>query len=517
MTVTPQGRSELSRRRLLGLGFGMAGLAAAGCQVQTSDKSSGPKPTVEIPDAKKKLPTKDLTFRWIDSGSLKALFNKAVLDAYHKKHPNVTTDYTGQDWPTVNKTVTLGIRNGSAPDIFAMPQPVPPATAVKEGWVQPIDALIPDFDEWRKQWPEGSLVPGEHVFDGKVYTVPLSSSMVPNQLLIYDEAILDDAGIDPDSDLVSWDQMRAAARKVTKRGDGKVYGLMIPGGQRVGRIVMGLAASAGWPSSETIWGFDFTTGEYAFDAPEVMDALEHLRGFESDGSLFPGCLTFKNDDVVGRMPNGVAGLTFHGPYYVADWKEAAPDWKFGFLGQPPREKGHKVTEPYQAVGQNLIWVNAETPYPEIAGDLFSYVGSVAGQTQQVRLTKGLIQSVIPKANRQAKGFDLDPHGVKAAQIAAAQLRKCPIPSVRNPDVSAALVEAMTIKPDFNELVQGIFTGDVTDPAKTFAQYNSKLNKALDTSIAEARAKGADISRDDWVFADWDPKKDFDAEDYGQRP
>ncbi|TDE14920.1 ABC transporter substrate-binding protein [Jiangella asiatica] len=511
MKATPRSRGELSRRRLLGMGFGLAGLAAAGCQVKVDDDAA-PRPaaTVSIPDPQLELPDGDLTFRWVDSGSLKALFNEAVLEAYHEKHPNVTTDYTGQGWPTVNDTVTLGIRNGTAPDIFAMPQSVPPATAVEEGWVQPIDDLIPDFDAWREQWPADALVPGEHIFDGKVYTLPLGSSLVLSQLLIYDVAVLESAGVDPERDLGSWDQMRAAARTVTQQGGGDVFGLIIPGGQRIGRIVMELAVSAGWRSSETIWGFDFSTGEYAFDAPEIMAALEHLRAFEADGSLFPGSLTFKNDDVVGRMPNGVAGMTFHGNYYVAEWKQGSPGWEFGFAGQPPQEEGGAVFEPYQALGNNNVWVYADTPYPTIAADLLSYVGSVEGQTQLVRMTSGLLQSVIPEANEAAQGFDLDPHGVKSAELAREQMRKCPIPSARNPEVSAALVEAQTIKPDFNELVQGVFTGDITDAAKAFAEYNATLNRSLDESIAEARAKGADISRDDWVFTDWDPTQDYTA-------
>lgn len=503
----PFPRPEMSRRRVLGMGLVATGLAATGCKVQVDDKSSTGGSAIRFPDPEVKLPKGDVTFRWIDSGDQKQPFNDAVVKAYAKKHPNITIDYKGQDWPVVNKTVTLGIRNGSAPDMFAMPQTVPPATAVKEGWVQPIDALIPDFDSWRRQLPSDALVPGEHVFDDKVYTLPLSNSLVLSQLVIYDEKNLDRAGIDPDRDLGSWDAMRAAARKVTK---GEVYGLMIPGGQRLGRIVMELAVSAGWRSSESLWGLDFTTGEYAFDAPEIAAALEHLQAFKSDGSMFPGYLTFKNDDLVGRMPNGVAGMAFHGPYYIPEWRKSAPDWKFGFAPQPPQQQGKPVHEPYQPLGDYTLWVNADSKYPNIAADLLSFIGSAAGQTELVRQTKGLVRSVIPKANAKVKRDELDAQGERAYALAKQQKRICPVPSRRNPDTAKTLIQAETIKPDFNEIVQGIFTGEIDDAAKAFKEYNATLNKAFDNSIADAKAGGAKISRDDWVFADWDPAEDYET-------
>lgn len=140
----------LSRRQALGLlGGAGAAIGLAGCEVQLSgDKPSAPAeaPDLVIPDPQVKLPTEDVTFRWIDSGDLKALFEEPVLDAYTKKHPNITTQYDGNGWEQVNQVVPLGIRNKSAPDIFALPQTVPARTAIDEGWVQPVQDLIPDFD-----------------------------------------------------------------------------------------------------------------------------------------------------------------------------------------------------------------------------------------------------------------------------------------------------------------------------------------------------------------------------------
>ena len=49
-----------------------------------------------------------------------------MLAGFTKKHANIKTDYQGSGWDTVNQVVPLGIRNGSAPDIFGVPNNVPP-------------------------------------------------------------------------------------------------------------------------------------------------------------------------------------------------------------------------------------------------------------------------------------------------------------------------------------------------------------------------------------------------------
>ena len=129
----------LTRRRLLGVAaFGTVTAALTGCQVDTSTgggtdgRQAANK--IKIPDYPGDLPTADVTIRWTDSGDLKSVFEKAVLVAYTAKHSNIKTNYQGSGWDTVNQEIPLGVRNNSAPDIFAIPNNVPAATAINEGW-----------------------------------------------------------------------------------------------------------------------------------------------------------------------------------------------------------------------------------------------------------------------------------------------------------------------------------------------------------------------------------------------
>ena len=125
-------------------------------------------------------------------------------------------------------------------------------------------------------------------------------------------------------------------------------------------------------------------------------------------------------------------------------------------------------------------------------------------------TTGAQPSVFAKAN-QAAG--IDPLARKAAALYDQQMRLAPSPNVRNPAIAEVDAALKPLTPDFGTTVQGLFTGQLTDPRKTMADLKDRADKELERAIAAAQAKGARVSRDDYVFANWDPTRDFLEADY----
>lgn len=511
--------SQLSRRDLLALGLGLSSVAigAAGCQVQLTDDRPGAKEAsgkIKIPDPLVDLPTEDVTFRYVEAGGPSLPYTTALFKAYQEKHPNITIDHQHNGWPAVNEKVTLGIRNGSAPDIWHNPAKIPFGTAVTEGWIQPVEDLVPNFADIKKEYPAESFVPGTHVFNDKVYLMPLASNRSVSQYITYDLELFEQADIDSERDLASWDDLRSAAKKLTDAGKGKSFGVMVPGAQRMGRALQQVAATAGWLSSEHLGGMCPKNGEYINNAPEMIEALEFLQSLQSDGSFFPGTMGLDGEAVGGRMPSQVAAMLLEGPWFFDQWAADAPDWKFDLIRQPAPEGATDYTEPYYATGAQGLVIYAESMYPEIAADILSYMGSREGQTQMVRLTNGNLRSVIEEVNATAQeNFELSPPVVKAGTFADEQMRAAPLVAIRNPADVQVTLEHKQVKPNVNEIVQGIFTGQVKDGKKALQEFNDKQNRALDDAIAAARKKGADISRADYVFSNWDPAKDYTQGDY----
>ena len=95
-----------------------------------------------------------------------------------------------------------------------------------------------------------------------------------------------------------------------------------------------------------------------------------------------------------------------------------------------------------------------------------------------------------------------------------ETRVIPIPAVRNPEgVGMVGAEMKDIHPNFNEICQGAFTGQITDMKAAFKQLSELMNAELDRAISAVKGKGVDVSRDDWTFPNWDPMKNYLQSDY----
>jgi multiple sugar transport system substrate-binding protein len=63
------------------------------------------------------------------------------------------------------------------------------------------------------------------------------------------------------------------------------------------------------------------------------------------------------------------------------------------------------------------------------------------------------------------------------------------------------------------VVQGIFTGQLEDPKAAMLDLQDRADAELERAIKAAQDKGAQVSRDDWVFPNWDPTRDYTEADY----
>ncbi|MEQ4206901.1 extracellular solute-binding protein [Actinopolymorpha sp. B9G3] len=512
---------RLSRRDVLvALGGAGLGIGLMGCEVVTDPNAGGgpqrkkPARRYNIPDSGAKLPTGEVTFQWMDSGDLKAMFEEPLFRAYEKKHTNITIDYQDSPWERINEVVPLGVRNGTAPDVFAQPNNVPVQVMVNEGWVAPIDDLIPDFETWKKGFPDNAFISGVHIFNDRTYAWPVTSSKRWGHLLMYDREYLDQAGYDPESQPLSWDDFRAAAKKVTQQGGGDYYGLMLAG-TAISGVATRLAELAGL-RGDAGSGIDWKTGEFTFTAPELLDAFELLLAIKSDGSIFPGFLSLADADSRARMPQRVAGMIFDGPWDIPEWPAINPDYDFGVAMPPSPTAGEWAPASYQEVGSNQAFVFADGKHKEIAGDLFSYMGSLEGQTNIVTASEGNLSSLMPEANERARQTNLLTGRAKAGwDVANRLLHAAPMVAVRNPDTVQVILEQKPVQPALVDIAQGIFSGQVDDVKAALRDLYDRSNQALDDAIEAAQAKGAEVSRDDWVFPNWDPTKDYTPEMYDE--
>ncbi len=469
---------------------------------------------IMLPTSGAKLPTDKVTVRWLGSAGERKLFSDAMVIAYPKAHANITLQYDGLPYTELAKVLPLGIQNGNGPDLFELPTGITGAQVVQQGWVQPIDDLVPNFAQWKTAFPAGTFVEGSNVFKGKTYSFPFESNKKNNAVLIYNADYMQQAGYDPTAKPFTWDEFRAAAKKLTQQGAGKYYGIVVAGAQasRLGDQVRFLAQMAGATTSgasSTVQDMNLKTGEYGFTSDQYLAAIDLIMGMKADGSWFPGTVSLNVQQTDSMFAQGIAAMMINGPYMFPQWKIDAPNFKYGVGSQPIPNSGKPFPLNYTA-GGGTYWAYAKTQQPGVVGDILSYAGSLPGQIALINIIAGSQPAIFPQANAVST---LSPQAKKALELFDQQIKLAPSPSIRNPDIALVDLEYRALTPDIGATVQGIFAGQLSDAKKAMQDLKDRADKELDRALKAAQAKGAKVSRDDYKFANWDPTRDFTDADY----
>jgi multiple sugar transport system substrate-binding protein len=506
-------KARFSRRTAVRTGAALAAggtLSRSGMWAAAQDAGSA----ITIPEAQTELPTGNVTFRWVDSGDVKGFFWREFFPKYQEAHPNITMEYQGLPWNEIQQVVPLGVRNGNAPDVFQIPLNIPAAQAANEGWGAALNDIIPDFEAYKARFPDGTFVPGITDFNGKTYTVPLTSNRRHGSLLLYNPAYLDAAGLDPSSNPFTFEEFRQAARTLTEQGAGEYYGLILEGNQvnRFANFINTMARGAGLyfgtlPGDAPI---DWHTGEFLFTSDEHLAAIELLLALRDDESVFPGSMSLNAPEARARVPQGDAAMIIQGPWNISQWRKENPDFDFG-VAQPPVASAE--IEGFFHVGpggDNQVWVYANSELKEVAADILMYMGTLEGQTAWSEIVGVADIALFPEA-QQAEGDDVQSN--QALEIFSNTIRLAPDPRVGNPDTAVVYQNIVPVQPDFGTTIQGIYTGQLENPQQAMQDLQDAWNAELERAIEAAQGDGADVSREDFVFPNWDPSIDYTVENY----
>jgi multiple sugar transport system substrate-binding protein len=271
-------------------------------------------------------------------------------------------------------------------------------------------------------------------------------------------------------------------------------------------------ASAG--SSLGFEDIDWRTGEFVYASDEYQAAIDLLLGLQADGSIFPGSMSLNDAEAWSQFPQGIAGMLLEGPWVIPQWQRENPDFQFGLASQPVPNGGTAVPMTYEETGSNQLWVYADSPYKTVAGDMFAYIGSVEGQVAIMAATRGFLRALVPEAAEIAQeSVPLDPYASEALALYDEQLRLGPMVQVRNPGASRVAFERRPLTPDLGQLVQGILAGQIDDVPAAMEDLQSRANEELERAIAAAQESGAEVSRDDFIFSNWDPAEEYTADNY----
>ncbi|MDO0930211.1 hypothetical protein QQY66_00180 [Streptomyces sp. DG2A-72] len=171
------------------------------------------------------------------------------------------------------------------------------------------------------------------------------------------------------------------------------------------------------------------------------------------------------------------------------------------------EKGKPVAA-YRPPQEGVFWISGDSKRVRDASRLLEYFTL---PEHYVKLAEKMDQppldlSAIDKA-------DVHPAYKKVVALFQDAVFKAPAPARRNPGVAVVQAEQKEIQPQLGEVVQGLFSGDLTSVRGELKALSDRSEKNREQALAKAKRKGAKVDLEDWAFSNWEPRKDYTAEMY----
>jgi len=374
------------------------------------------------------------------------------------------------------------------PDVYSNIVGLPLPALVEAGWVHAIELS----DEALARLPEGTFVEGVSTLDGVIYGLPALSDRQYWACTWYNAQIAEEVGFEPPK---SYDEFLAALRAIADAGDHAPMTLALGASGRARDQVDDLAQAGGFPGWQ---GLRYDTGEYNYDHDSYVNAIELLKEISDNGWLLPGTSSFQIPDARGRWSAGGVGFFIDGPWSPGGVRALNPDFlpNMAVAGELTPEGEELVITRGAPAGTWLI--SGSTANPEAASQL---VETFSRDDYQTELAAAMDQPPL-NLDAVADADVIEPYAWLAEDFKRRVFR-APQPQVRRIEVTEALAHVTPVSPHLGDIVQGYLGGDVSDLHAELVRLNDAFSADLDAAIDRANADGADVSRADFEFPDWE--------------
>ncbi len=289
-----------------------------------------------------------------------------IIDAFQKKHPNVTIEIRDFDYGSYDVELTKAAQTGNLPDIYS----------VLNDW-QPryvnYAAPAPDTVYTEKVFKDvfADAVTARLLRNGKIYGTTYGLSTLG---LYYNPALLDEAGVKPPK---NWDEFVEASRKLTKK---------------TGPAITQSGAALGWGSGDIIHQAGdisalmmLQNGAQLTDEPptKALFAEPDASGYPAGAKAMDFYTSFSRSSLqnysypsefgysVRAFAEGKVAMMLNYPFKAAEVRQFNPNLKFSFAAAP-QVKDEKV------INFATFWVemvNKNSANSEIAWDFIRFAAT----------------------------------------------------------------------------------------------------------------------------------------------
>jgi multiple sugar transport system substrate-binding protein len=275
------------------------------------------------------------------------------IAAFQASHANIKVETQISPWSDYWTKVQTAVAGGAGPDVLWMNGPNFPVYASSKA-LEPLNVDVSAYPQ--------SLV-NLYSYQGKLYGVPKDFDTIA---LYYNKALFDKAGVAYPTGDWTWDDLRAAAKKLTITSGGKVTQAgfaAIPSFQEVYFDLM--AQNGGKPLSAD--GLKSNLND-----PANCEALQFLYSIQKDGSSLSAAEMASNQWEVGNLFGaGKIAMDFGGSWRVLPFSQASSS-----IDVAPLPKGKQRATIIHGVGQT-VWAGGS--HKDAAKTFVTWLGTKEAQ------------------------------------------------------------------------------------------------------------------------------------------
>lgn len=356
---------------------------------------------------------------------------EGVIESFESQHPDTTINWVDVPFEGAQERLLADASAGTLADVINLNPDLSFPLAV-EGQFIDLDAAAAEV---RGDYVEGAWDSFRYPGIDGAFGYPWYLS---TEVTMYNAALLEEAGLDPDAAPETFEELFETARVVADNTDARGMHPALENRFVIDLVKLGVEIT------------DEDATEATFNTPEAVELVEELRALYEDGAISPDSVTEGHRQEIEAYQAGNIALFPTGPNFLNIIEENAPDIAADTRVAP------QITGPAGVTGMSVmgLLVPESTENPDLAHAFAQYMTN--GENQLAFAEEVLIFPSIVDALEDPMFTDPDEDDAdfaEALSVAAAQL----------PD--AANLRPVVVDEEFNNAVisnvQSAILGDVT--------------------------------------------------------
>ncbi|MEQ4203879.1 ABC transporter substrate-binding protein [Actinopolymorpha sp. B17G11] len=412
-----------------------------------------------------------------------------------------TVTHTYYDASKAQQAFQLAQQANKMPDVYSNIIGLPLAALVSGNWVHELSLS----EETLAKIPDNILTDGITTLEEKLYGFPLFSFRQSTALVWMNKDHITKAGLDPADPPTDYAGFKDALGKLKSAGIQPMALAMGDDGGRFRDQVDDMAQVVGFPGYQ---GLRFDTGEYAYHDDSYVTVIEFFKELYDSKLMLPGTNNLGVVDARTRFASGAVGIFIDGIWCAGGSKALVPEF-VDKIGAGPILAPTSGTDVWTYRGRpGATWfVSAKSGDPEAAS---KFIESFMTEEYQQGMIAAMDQPPL-NLDLVASSDAIDAYKERVA-FCKDNVFLMPQAIVKNPEIAAVDAERKPITPHLGAILQGYLGGSIKDLRSELKKLSDAFEADREQAMQKAKASGANVSEDDYVFSDWKPGVDYASTD-----